>query len=304
MQRFFFTLQAPKIVMQAIRLNTAASFIRVDLIIPKFIYCYKIKILFAHILVNFANMIITEYFYHIGRYYALLKRAFSKPERWSMFRKQLFVEIDSLALRSMGIISFLSVFIGGVITIQAAFGFESPWIPLYAVGISARDTIILELCPTVISLILAGMVGSKIASELGTMRVTEQLDAIEIMGVNSASYMVMPKIVALTLMSPILMSMSIFLAILGGWILGVLSGAVSSYEFIYGIQYDFRPYNVFYALMKSTVFAFIISSVSCYHGYNAHGGSVEVGRSSIKAIIYSAVLIIVFNYLLSQLFLV
>ena len=246
---------------------------------------------------------ISDYIFHSGKYFLLMKRVFSKPENWKLYRKQFFVELDSLGLGSVGIVCFLSVFMGGVITIQSAFGFESPWIPLYAVGVASRDTIILEFSPTVINLILAGMVGSKIASELGTMRVTEQLDALEIMGVNSASYMILPKVAALCFITPFMIVISMFLSIGGGWALGVLSGAVSSYEYIYGIQYDFRPFNVTYALIKSFVFAFIISSVASYHGYYTQGGSVEVGKSSIKAIIYSALLIIVSNYILSQLLL-
>jgi phospholipid/cholesterol/gamma-HCH transport system permease protein len=247
---------------------------------------------------------ISHYLHSIGSYGLFVKRVFSKPEKWSMYKRQFFVEADSLAIGSLGIVSFISLFMGAVITLQSAFGFESPWIPLYAVGVASRDTIILELSPTIISLILTGKVGSSIASELGTMRVTEQLDALEIMGVNSAAYMTLPKILACCLIFPFIIMISMFLAILGGWIFGVLSGAVSSYEYIFGITHDFRVFNVYYSLIKSFVFAFLISSVAAYHGYYTSGGAIEVARSSTRAVVYTSVLILVFNYILTQLLLV
>lgn len=247
---------------------------------------------------------LSTYLYNIGKYGIFMKRVFSKPEKWGMYQRQFFIEVDSLALGSLGIVAFISIFMGAVITLQSAFGFESPWIPLYAVGVASRDTIILELSPTIISLILAGKVGSSIASEMGTMRVSEQLDALEIMGVNSAAYMTLPKILACTIMFPFLITISMFLAILGGWIFGVLSGAVSSYEYIYGITNDFRVFNVYYSLIKSFVFAFLISSVSAFYGYYTSGGAIEVAQSSTKAVVYTSVLILVFNYILTQLLLV
>lgn len=242
-------------------------------------------------------------FFHIGRYWLLLKRVFSKPEKYSIYKRQLFIEMESLGLRSLGIVAIISVFMGAVITIQSAFGFESPWIPLYAVGLAARDSIILEFSPTIVSLILAGKVGSSIASEIGTMRVTEQIDAIEIMGINSSSYLILPKIVAAMIINPFLIIISMFLGLLGGWMFGIITGVVTSYEFIYGIQYSFKPYNVTYALIKTVVFAFIITSVSSYQGYYTDGGSLEVGRSSTKAVVYSSIILLVFNFLLTQILL-
>lgn len=247
---------------------------------------------------------ITTYLHNIGKYGIFMKRVCSKPENWAMYRRQFFVEVDSLAIGSLGIVAFISLFMGAVITLQSAFGFESPWVPLYAVGMASRDTIILELSPTIISLILTGKVGSSIASEIGTMRVSEQLDALEIMGVNSAAYMTLPKILACIIVFPFLIVVSMFLSILGGWILGVLSGAVSSFEYIYGIQYDFRVFNVYYSLIKSFVFAFLISSIAAYYGYFTSGGAIEVAKSSTKAVVYTSVLILVFNYILTQLLLV
>lgn len=243
-------------------------------------------------------------FYHFGKYFLLLKRVFSKPEKYSIYRKQLIHEIDSLGIGSLGIVAIVSVFMGAVITIQTAFGFDNnPLVPLYAVGMATRDSIMLEFAPTIVSLILAGKIGSNIASEIGTMRVSEQIDALEIMGVNSSSYLILPKIFAAVIINPFLIIISMFLGILGGWIFGTLTGVVTSSEFVYGIQYGFKPYNITYALIKTVVFAFLITSVSSYHGYYTRGGSFEVGQSSTKAVVYSSITILLFNFLLTQLLL-
>ena len=228
---------------------------------------------------------------------------FSKPEKISIYRKQVFFEIYSLGIGSMGIVAIISIFMGAVITIQSAFGFTSPFVPLYAVGFATRESMILEFGPTIVSLILAGKVGSNIASELGTMRVSEQIDALDIMGVNSAAFLILPKIIAAVFFNPILIIISMFLGIFGGWFFGVVTGVVTSYEYIYGIQWQFQPFNVFYALIKTVVFAFIISSVASYHGYYTKGGALEVGVSSTKAVVYTNILILVFNFLLTQLLL-
>lgn len=241
--------------------------------------------------------------FHIGRYFILMKRAFGKPEKFSIYLSRIFEEMNILGIGSLGIVAIISTFIGAVITIQSAFNFESPLIPLYAVGVAVRDSIILEFSPAIISLILAGKVGSSIASEIGTMRVTEQIDALEIMGINSAGYLIQPKIIASVLFSPVLIIFSMFLGILGGYVFGLMTGVVTDYEFIYGITYNFRPYNVFYALIKAAVFAFIIASVPAYHGYFTKGGSFEVGRSSTKGVVYSSVLILAFDLILTQLLL-
>ena len=215
----------------------------------------------------------------------------------------MLTEIVSLGIGSLGIVAIISIFMGAVITIQSAFGFESPWIPLYAVGLASRDSIILEFSPTIVSLILAGKVGSNIASEIGTMRVSEQIDALEIMGVNSSGFLILPKVIAAIFINPFLIIISMGLGMLGGWVFGILTGVVTSYEFIYGIQYDFRPFKVTYALIKTGVFAFIITSVSAYHGYFTNGGALEVGRSSTKAVVYSSIIILIFNFVLTQLLL-
>ncbi|MCU0434234.1 MAG: ABC transporter permease [Bacteroidia bacterium] len=242
-------------------------------------------------------------FFHIGRYWLLMSQVFRRPEKRKIFWQRFFHEVDAIGIGSLGIVAIISVFMGAVITIQAAFGFESPWIPLYAVGLAARDSIILEFSPTIVSLILAGKVGSSIASEIGNMRVTEQIDALDVMGVNSASFLVLPKIVASVAIFPFVVMISMFLGHIGGFVLGVAAGVVTPYEFVYGIQYEFRPYNVFYALIKTAVFGFIIPSVSAYHGYYTKGGSLEVGQSSTNAVVYSIIALLCFNFLLTQLLL-
>ncbi len=242
-----------------------------------------------------------DFLFQIGKYFILVRRVFRKPEKYSIYLRQLLFEINSLGLGSLWIVAIISVFMGAVITIQSAFNFTSAWIPIYAVGLATRQGIILEFSPTLISLILAGKVGSNIASELGTMRVTEQIDALEVMGINPAGYLIMPKILAAMLINPFLIVISMFLGIFGGWFLGVMTGVVSSYEYIYGIQYEFRPYAVYYALIKTVFFAFIITSVSAYCGYTTEGGALEVGRSSTRAVVYSSIAILIFNFLLTQL---
>jgi phospholipid/cholesterol/gamma-HCH transport system permease protein len=242
-------------------------------------------------------------FYNLGKYFLLLGRVFHKPEKASVFRNQIFDEFDKIGINSLGIIAVISIFMGAVAAIQTAFNIESPLIPLYLVGFTVRQTVILEFSPTVISLILAGKVGSQIASEIGTMRITEQIDALDIMGVNSAEYLILPKIIASILIIPILIIISMLLGIFGGWIIAISTGLVSPNNYIEGIQLDFRVYDVVYALIKTVVFAFIITSVSGYYGYNTRGGALEVGKASTKAVVYSSVLIILFNLILTQLLL-
>lgn len=242
-------------------------------------------------------------FYHIGRYWLLMRQVFRKPDKRGIFWTQFFHEVNSIGIGSLGIVAIISVFMGAVITIQTAFGFESPWIPLYAVGVAARDSIILEFSPTIVSLILAGKVGSSISSEIGNMRITEQIDALDVMGVNAPNYLILPKILASLFIFPFMVVIGMFLGHVGGFVLGVAAGVVTPYEFVYGIQYDFRPYNVFYAITKTIVFAFIIPSVSAYHGFYAKGGSLEVGQASTRAVVYSIIVLLLFNFILTQLLL-
>lgn len=238
-----------------------------------------------------------------GRYVLLLKKVFSKPEKPSIYYRQTMQEMIYLGFNSIGIITIISFFMGAVITLQTAYNTENPIYPTYLIGLGCRDSIILEFSSTISALILAGKVGSNIASEIGTMRITEQIDALEMMGVNSASYLILPKIIATLLFNPVLTIISIFVGIIGGWIAGVAAGVVTSEDFIYGIQYAFIPYYITYSLIKTLFFAFIITSVSAFQGYYVEGGSLEVGRASTKAVVFSSLLILLFNVILTQLLL-
>ncbi len=246
---------------------------------------------------------IKKFLTEFGLYFLLLKKVFSKPEKFSVYRKQTLHELVSLGVTSVGIISVISFFMGAAITLQTAYNTENPIYPTYLIGLGCRDSIILEFSSTISALILAGKVGSSIASEIGTMRVTEQIDALEIMGVNSASYLILPKIVATLMFNPFLTLISICVGILGGGIAGTSAGVITPENFIYGIQYAFIPYYITYSLIKTLFFAFIISSVSAFEGYYVEGGSLEVGRASTKAVVYSSVLILLFNVILTQLLL-
>ncbi|MGA1977527.1 MAG: ABC transporter permease [Bacteroidales bacterium] len=238
-----------------------------------------------------------------GRYFLLLKKVFSRPEKPSVYYRQTVHELVYLGLYSVGIISIISFFMGAVITLQTAYNTTNPIYPSYLIGLGCRDSIILEFSSTISALILAGKVGSNIASEIGTMRVTEQIDALEMMGVNSASYLILPKIIATLLFNPILTLISICVGIFGGGLAGTLSGVITTDNFIYGIQYAFVPYYITYSMIKTLVFAFIITSVSAFQGYYVEGGSLEVGRASTKAVVHSSVLILLFNVILTQLLL-
>lgn len=220
-----------------------------------------------------------------------------------MYYHQTMKELVSLGINSIFIVLIISVFMGAAITLQTAYNTDNPIYPRYLIGLGCRDSIILEFSSTVVALILAGKVGSHIASEIGTMRVTEQIDALEIMGVNSISYLILPKIVATVFFNPFLTLMSIASGIFGGWLSVVSTGILSSEDFIYGIQYAFIPYYITYSLIKTVVFAFIISSVSGFFGYNVSGGSLEVGKASTQAVVYSCIMILLFNIILTQLLL-
>ncbi len=242
-------------------------------------------------------------FFHLGRYTKLMGKVFSRPGKASIFFKQILKEIDSLGINSLGIVIIIAFFMGVVITLQTAYNIENPFIPLYLIGLGTRDSMILEFSSTICGLILAGKVGSSIASEIGTMRVTEQIDALEVMGINSANHLILPKIIAAVFINPFLTIISIFIGIFGGWLAGVLSGAVSSENYIYGVQYAFEPFYVTYSLIKTLFFAFIITSVSSYEGFYCTGGALEVGKASTKAVVYSSLMILLFNVILTQLLL-
>ena len=238
-----------------------------------------------------------------GKYLLFIAEVFRKPERRSVMYRLVVKEVFELGLKSVLFVVFVSLFVGAVVTLQTAANMEGSWMPRYLIGYATRDAVILEFSPTIISLLLAGKIGSNIASSLGTMRVTEQIDALEVMGINPATYLVRPKIFALAFFNPLLICLSMFVGVIGGWAAGVLTGECSATEFIDGIQYDFVPFKAVYALIKTVLFAFIIASVSSFHGFYTQGGAFEVGRSSTRAVVFSSVLIIVTNYLLTQLLL-
>lgn len=244
-----------------------------------------------------------NFFSTFGRYVVLLSRVFAKPEKPKIYLQQTIREMESLGLNSVGIVIIISIFIGAVITLQTRYNLESSWIPLYLIGLTARDTLLLEFSSTMVGLILAGKVGSNIASEIGTMRITEQIDALEMMGINSASYLILPKIIATMLFNPFLTLISMFVGLIGGWMAVILTGALPSADYIFGIQYLFVPFYITYALVKTVVYAFIITSVSAFYGYNVQGGALEVGRASTRGVVYSSILILLADLVLTQLML-
>ncbi len=246
---------------------------------------------------------IMKFFNDVGSYFMMLKGMFSKPENWRMYWKELMHQCSEIGIGSLGIVAIISVFIGAVSTIQTAYQLTSPLIPVSTIAQIGRDTVILEFAPTLVSIVLAGVIGSKIASELGNMRVSEQIDALEIMGINTKAYLVMPKIIAGLIMIPMLVVISMVLGIWGGRLAGVMSGIISADQYDKGLLEGFLPYNVFFALVKAYVFAFIISSVPSYFGYNVKGGSLEIGRSSTKSVVVTCILILFADYVLSALLL-
>jgi phospholipid/cholesterol/gamma-HCH transport system permease protein len=238
-----------------------------------------------------------------GEYFILLYKVFSKPEKYSIYYKQTIREIDKIGINSFGIVVIISLFVGAVITIQTNYNIENPLLPRYLVGVTVRDSLLLEFSSTMVALILAGKVGSSIASEIGTMRVSEQIDALEIMGVNSASYLILPKIVAAIFFFPIRSLLSMFIGIFGGYIICLLTEILPPSDYIYGIQYMFYPHYIGYSMTKVVFYSFIIVTISAYQGYFAKGGSLEVGRSSTKAVVYSSILILLANLILTKLIL-
>lgn len=247
-------------------------------------------------------MMLVRYLSQIGKYFLMLKEVFNKPTKWSVMKGLIFKEIDDLIIDSLGIVAFISFFVGGVVSIQTALNLTNPLIPKELIGFATRQSIILEFAPTFISIIMAGKMGSFITSSIGTMRVTEQIDALEVMGVNSLNYLVFPKIIA-SLLYPFLIGIAMFLGILGGWIAGVYGGFVSSNEFITGLQTEFIPFHIEYAFIKTVVFAILLATIPSFHGYYMKGGALEVGKASTVSFVWTSVVIILSNYVLTQLLL-
>ena len=242
-------------------------------------------------------------FRETGRYILLMRRVFVQPDRWKMFFRQFPKELEKLGLQSLPIVAIISIFIGFIMTMQTKLNTSSPLLPVYTTGLVTRDTLLLEFSSTILCLILAGKVGSNIASEIGTMRITEQIDALEIMGVNSANYLILPKVVAFVVMMPFLVIFSMALGLGGGYFVGVLTNILTTGDYLVGIRYAFIPFYIFYSLLKSMLFAFIISSVAAYYGYYSYGGALDVGKSSTNAVVNGSILILFFNILITKLML-
>ncbi|WP_163407878.1 MlaE family ABC transporter permease [Flavobacterium ajazii] len=247
-------------------------------------------------------MMLIRYLSQVGKYFLMLKEIFNKQTKWPVMKNLILKEIDDLIIDSLGIVCFISFFIGGVVAIQTALNLTNPLIPKYLIGFATRQSVILEFAPTFISVIMAGKMGSYITSSIGTMRVTEQIDALEVMGVNSLNYLVFPKIIAL-LMYPFVIGISMFLGIFGGWLASAYGGFSTSEDFISGAQMEFIPFHITYAFIKTLIFAMLLATIPSFHGYYMKGGALEVGKASTVSFVWTSVCIILFNYILTQLLL-
>jgi phospholipid/cholesterol/gamma-HCH transport system permease protein len=246
-------------------------------------------------------MLITSFLYHFGRYVLLLKSAVAKPERFSMYYKETIRQMDAIGVGSVFIVLLISVFIGMVTAVQFADQLGDSFIPAYYIGYIVRDITLLEMAPTIPCLVLAGKVGSNMAAEIGGMRQKEHIDAMEIMGVNTAAYLIMPKVVAAIVVIPLLVAISAFVSIIGGYVATVLPGDLSHTEYVLGLRTYFVPRYVFMMFVKASVFAFLLTSVSCYLGYYVKGGSIELGEASTNAVVISNVLILLFDFIIALL---
>jgi phospholipid/cholesterol/gamma-HCH transport system permease protein len=239
----------------------------------------------------------------VGKYLLLLKSLFSRPEKHSIYYKQTIREMEMHGLGSIGIIAIISLFVGAAITIQTNFNIENPWLPRYIVGVTVRDSLLLEFSSTMVGLVIAGKSGSSIASEIGMMRVTEQIDALEVMGINSAAFLILPKLVAMVIFLPILCALSVAVGLLGGYLVCLTGDNIPVADYIYGIQYVFYPYYLSYAMVKAAFYGFIITTIAGYFGYFVEGGAVQVGRSSTRAVVMSSIFILFANLVLTNIIL-
>ncbi|MBO4978463.1 MAG: ABC transporter permease [Muribaculaceae bacterium] len=248
-------------------------------------------------------MIITTSLATFGRYCLFMRNVFSVPDRWGVYLRRTVTEIVKLGMDSIPLVLIISVFIGAVITIQMQLNINSPLIPAYSVGLATRDIVLLEFSNSILCLILAGKVGSNIASEIGTMRVTEQIDALDIMGINSANYLVLPKITGFVLFMPVLVVLCIGTAFIGGYGVAAFTDLIPVSRYLYGLQALFTEWYVWYGLIKSLVFAFIITSTASFYGYYVHGGALEVGKASTDGVVSSSIFILLFDVILTKLLL-
>ncbi len=249
------------------------------------------------------NIFIFNNLAKFGQYIMLLGKVFTKPDKWKVFFKRYIDEVYKLGYDSIAIVFTISIFIGAVISIQTQKNITSPFIPSYTIGMLTRETILLEFSSTIMALILAGKVGSSISSEIGTMRVTEQIDALEIMGVNSANFLILPKITALVTFIPVLVVISMVTGLVGGYLVGVFTDMFSPTKYIYGLQAYFQEFYIWYSIIKSLFFAFIISTVASFYGYSVKGGATEVGKASTDAVVVSSVSILLLDVLLTKILL-
>lgn len=243
------------------------------------------------------------FFKEIGTYVLMIKGMFSKPENLKMYWKEFMHQCSEIGIGSLGIVAIISIFIGAVSVVQTAYQLTTPLIPRYTIAEIVRDTVILEFAPTFVCIVLAGVVGSKIAGELGNMRVSEQVDALEIMGINTKAYLVLPKILAALLVIPMLVVLSTALALWGGKLAGTMAHIISSEDYEKGLLTRFIPFNAFFSIIKAYTFAFLISSISAYYGYHVKGGALEIGRASTRSVVVSCITILLADYILSALLL-
>ncbi len=246
---------------------------------------------------------LSKFFEHLGSYFLMLKGMFTRPENGKVYWKEFMNQCIDIGFRSPPIVIIIAVFLGAVMTVQTAYQLISPIIPKYIMAQVVRDSVILELAPTIICIVLAGVVGSKIASELGNMRVSEQIDALEIMGINTKSYLVMPKIFSALIMIPCLIIIAITLSIAGGFLTGILTGIMSKEQYTYGLVEGFKAFGILVAMVKAFTFAFIIASIPAYYGYNVKGGALEIGRASTTAVVVTCIMILFADYVITMLML-
>lgn len=240
-----------------------------------------------------------NFLYHFGRYLIMLRTAIARPERFSMYWKETMRQMNDIGVGSIVIVVLIAVFIGAVTAVQFAYQLQDSFVPKYYIGYIVRDSTIIELAPTITCLVLAGKVGSNIAAEIGGMRQKEHIDAMEIMGVNTAAYLILPKVIAALVVIPLLVSIACFVGIMGGYLASVPSGLITNAEYIRGVRSFFVEYYVFMMFVKAIVFAFILTSVSAYQGYHVKGGSIELGQASTQAVVYSDILILLADYIIA-----
>lgn len=244
-------------------------------------------------------MFLKNFLYHFGRYVIMLRTALSRPESVNMYYRETMRQMNDIGVGSVIIVGIIAIFIGAVTAVQFSYQVTGTLVPVYYIGYIVRDSTIIELAPTITCLVLAGKVGSNIAAEIGGMRQKEHIDAMEIMGVNTAAYLIMPKIVAAMIVIPILVALAAFVSIIGGYLAMILSGAMSDAEYVQGVRSFFVEFNVVMMFVKALVFSFLLTSVSAYQGYHVRGGSIELGQASTNAVVFSDILILLFDYLIA-----